>query len=43
MRQEKIKALHIISDQIISERWEEVRGPNQKGAQRDQGFEAQDS
>ena len=28
--EEKIKALHIISDQIISDRWEEVRGPNQK-------------
>ena len=27
---EKIKALHIISDQILTERWEEVRGPNSK-------------
>ena len=27
---EKINALHIISDQILSERWEEVRAPNQK-------------
>ena len=27
---EKIKALHIISDQIISDRWEEVREPNEK-------------
>jgi len=27
---EKIKALHIISDQIISKRWEEVREPNKK-------------
>jgi len=27
---EKIKALHIISDQIISDRWEEVREPNAK-------------
>lgn len=28
--EEKVKALHIISDQIISERWEEVRAPNKK-------------
>ena len=27
---EKTSALHIISDQILSERWEEVRAPNQK-------------
>ncbi len=27
---EKIRALHIISDQIISDRWEEVRAPNEK-------------
>lgn len=27
---EKVKALHIISDQIISDRWEEVRAPNEK-------------
>ena len=27
---EKIKALHVISDQIISDRWEEVREPNEK-------------
>ena len=27
---EKIEALHIISDQILKDRWEEVRQPNQK-------------
>lgn len=27
---EKLKALHIISDQIIKDRWEEVRLPNEK-------------
>lgn len=27
---DKIEALHIISDQIIPERWEEVRAPNKK-------------
>jgi hypothetical protein len=27
---EKITALHIISDQILKDRWEEVRQPNQK-------------
>ena len=27
---EKLRALHIISDQILTERWEEVRAPNQK-------------
>ncbi len=27
---EKIAALHIISDQILKDRWEEVRQPNQK-------------
>jgi nitroimidazol reductase NimA-like FMN-containing flavoprotein (pyridoxamine 5'-phosphate oxidase superfamily) len=27
---EKLNALHIISDQILSDRWEEVRLPNQK-------------
>jgi len=27
---EKIEALHIISDQILNDRWEEVRQPNQK-------------
>lgn len=27
---EKIKALHVISDQILKDRWEEVRQPNQK-------------
>lgn len=29
-KEEKIEALHIISDQIIKKRWEEVRQPNQK-------------
>ena len=28
--EEKLIALHIISDQILTERWEEVRAPNQK-------------
>lgn len=28
--QEKIEALHVISDQILKDRWEEVRGPNHK-------------
>jgi len=28
--EEKIKALHIITDYIIPERWEEVRAPNKK-------------
>jgi nitroimidazol reductase NimA-like FMN-containing flavoprotein (pyridoxamine 5'-phosphate oxidase superfamily) len=28
--EEKLRALHIISDQILTERWEEVRAPNQK-------------
>ena len=27
---EKIEALHVISDQILKDRWEEVRQPNQK-------------
>jgi nitroimidazol reductase NimA-like FMN-containing flavoprotein (pyridoxamine 5'-phosphate oxidase superfamily) len=27
---DKIEALHIISDQVIPERWEEVRAPNKK-------------
>lgn len=27
---DKVEALHIISDQIIPERWEEVRAPNKK-------------
>ena len=27
---EKLEALHIISDQIVKDRWEEVRQPNQK-------------
>jgi len=27
---EKLRALHIISDQILTDRWEEVRAPNQK-------------
>lgn len=29
-RAEKIEALHVISDQILKDRWEEVRGPNEK-------------
>lgn len=28
--EDKVEALHIISDQIIPERWEEVRAPNKK-------------
>lgn len=28
--EERMKALHIISDQIIKDRWEEVRQPNEK-------------
>ncbi len=28
--EEKLRALHIISNQILTERWEEVRAPNQK-------------
>ncbi len=28
--EDKIKALHVISDQIIPERWHEVRAPNKK-------------
>lgn len=28
--EEKIDALHVISDQILKDRWEEVRGPNKK-------------
>lgn len=28
--EEKVEALHIISDQILVDRWEEVRAPNQK-------------
>jgi len=28
--QEKMKALHIITDQIITDRWQEVRAPNKK-------------
>ena len=28
--EEKLKALHVISDQIIKERWKEVRSPNKK-------------
>lgn len=29
-KEEKIEALHVISDQILKDRWEEVRQPNQK-------------